>query len=195
MFTKTKEDRLAYRRIVAPKEAVIVKPKDKDIEAEVFVFERAGAPYAMFFIGTSAKPSWYHRFRNAAEREQKIANAFSSLKKHKERVAEGRAKRNVAPTINVDDIFYTSWGYEQTNIDFYKVTAVKGSMATIVKIDGAIAPSEGYAAMAGKCVANPKSVVPNSEQRVRIAYGNTFKVERHYATKWNGEPLYWSAYH
>jgi len=32
------------------------------------------------------------------------------------------------------DIFYTSWGYEQTNIDFYQIISVKNKTATICKI-------------------------------------------------------------
>lgn len=38
--------------------------------------------------------------------------------------------------IKVGDIFYSSWGYEQTNIDFYQVIALKGTtMATLRKIN------------------------------------------------------------
>jgi len=36
--------------------------------------------------------------------------------------------------VKVGDIFYTSWGYEQTNIDFFEVVAVTAKMATIKPI-------------------------------------------------------------
>ena len=36
--------------------------------------------------------------------------------------------------VKVGDIFYTSWGYEQTNIDFFEVVAVTEKMATVKPI-------------------------------------------------------------
>jgi len=40
-------------------------------------------------------------------------------------------------TLTVNDIFYSSWGYEQTNICFYQVVAVKGkTTVTVRKIRG-----------------------------------------------------------
>ena len=36
--------------------------------------------------------------------------------------------------VNVGDIFYTSWGYDQTNIDFYKIVAVKNKTISYVSI-------------------------------------------------------------
>jgi hypothetical protein len=38
------------------------------------------------------------------------------------------------PTVNVGDIFVSSWGYDQTNIDFYKVLNVKNKSAILVEI-------------------------------------------------------------
>lgn len=38
-------------------------------------------------------------------------------------------------TLKVGDVLYSSWGYEQTNIDYYKVVAVKGkTMVGVVKL-------------------------------------------------------------
>ena len=33
-----------------------------------------------------------------------------------------------------NDILYSCWGYDQTNVDFYKVVKLSGSFATIVNI-------------------------------------------------------------
>lgn len=35
--------------------------------------------------------------------------------------------------IKVGDIFYTSWGYEQTNIDFFQVVALKGKTQVVIR--------------------------------------------------------------
>ena len=36
------------------------------------------------------------------------------------------------------DIFYTSWGYEQTNIDFYQVISASGKSVKVRRIEGKI---------------------------------------------------------
>lgn len=35
--------------------------------------------------------------------------------------------------IHIGDIFYTSWGYDQTNIDFYQVVALRGKHTVVVR--------------------------------------------------------------
>lgn len=44
--------------------------------------------------------------------------------------------------IKVNDILYSSWGYDQTNIDFYKVKRVMKSMIEIVPIESRIVEEE-----------------------------------------------------
>ena len=48
------------------------------------------------------------------------------------------AQRRREPTQNVDgvrvgDIYVVSWGYEQTNVDFYEVVALKGKKTAVVR--------------------------------------------------------------
>lgn len=51
-------------------------------------------------------------------------------------------RRRSEPTQNADgvrvgDLFYSSWGYEQTNVDFYEVVALKGKHTAVIrKISG-----------------------------------------------------------
>lgn len=40
------------------------------------------------------------------------------------------------PMPKVGDLFYSSWGYDQTNIDFYQVTSVKRRMVGLTPIAG-----------------------------------------------------------
>ncbi len=35
--------------------------------------------------------------------------------------------------VKIGDLFYTSWGYEQTNVDFFQVVAVKGKTSVLVR--------------------------------------------------------------
>lgn len=44
-------------------------------------------------------------------------------------------------TVNVGDIFYYSWGYDQTNIDFYQVIELNGkTQATLKELEQSSQP-------------------------------------------------------
>jgi hypothetical protein len=69
-----------------------------------------------------------------AARRETLENSLNEFKKKKmERIAEKaeearlreEAKKQGNP-YKVDDLLYDSWGYDQTNIDFYQVVEVKG---------------------------------------------------------------------
>lgn len=83
---------------------------------------------AMFY-GKSAKPQWHYRFRNMEELDNYTDKFLSNRAANEKSDAERREKRKLTKDhdIKVGDIFYTSWGYDQTNIDYYEVVAVRGS--------------------------------------------------------------------
>jgi len=60
---------------------------------------------------------------------------------------------------DVDDILVCSWGYDQTNVDFYKVTRRTKSSAWIVKVGQQIIPgSEGF--MSESVLPDPDRLIP-----------------------------------
>jgi len=91
------------------------------------------------------------------------------------------------PTVNIGDIYVTSWGYDQTNIDYYKVTNVKNKTVNLVSIG----QKRNYTGpMQGECVPDP-SVVGNKIYTKRmIPNGDSvsFKMTSYsWAYKWNGK--------
>lgn len=38
-----------------------------------------------------------------------------------------------ADGVHVGDIYYSSWGYDQTNVDFYQVVALKGKHTAVIR--------------------------------------------------------------
>lgn len=115
------------RSFPLPKRAIRVA--DKASDAVAYVFENAGGlPCATVFFGKQAKPVGNYRFRNEAERETYIKRCFTSRQAH----ATTKAARRVADKAfehdyKVGDIFRTSWGYDQTNVEFFEITALIGS--------------------------------------------------------------------
>ena len=91
------------------------------------------------------------------------------------------------PAVNVGEIFVCSWGYGQTNIDYYKVINVKNKTVNLVSIG----QKRNYTGtMQGECVPDP-SVVGNKIYTKRmIPNGDSvsFKMTSYsWAYKWNGK--------
>ncbi len=56
---------------------------------------------------------------------------------------------HVAETIEPGAILYSSWGYDQTNVDFYMVTRTTASSCWTVPMSQVEELGEGYGPMAG----------------------------------------------
>ena len=96
--------------------------------------------------------------------------------------------------VKVNDIFYTSWGYDQTNIDFYMVVDITKSSVKVVSL-GSDRTYTGH--MQGTCVPNlnAKGTITMTKRINTISNNNTpyFKVSS-YATAfpYNNKPMNFS---
>ncbi len=99
-----------------------------------------------------------------------------------------------APAATVGDVLVTSWGYDQTNVDFYLVTAVSGSAVTIVQIG---ARRIGGTTYSDHMVAAPERVIGKPmRKRVQKGYRGKYsvKIESYaIAYPWDGEPCHATA--
>lgn len=128
------------REFYIPKGATKVASKNSDAVAYVYDIPTAASKFrfgALMFFGKAAKPVWHHTFTSAAAREQKISASFAGKKAHDDAKAKYAAERKAQGAgLVVGDTLVASWGYEQTNVDFYQVTEVTGKMVTVRKIAG-----------------------------------------------------------
>ena len=67
----------------------------------------------------------------------------------------------------VGDVLYSSWGYEQTNVDFYQITRVSEKSVWYKKIQCTLAAGEGLSPMAGYVTAVKDSFVDGAEEFCR----------------------------
>ena len=91
--------------------------------------------------------------------------------------------------VKVNDIFYTSWGYDQTNIDFYMVVEVLKSSVKVVSI-GEDRTYTGT--MQGTCVPNLNHRSDKIlTKRINVINNKpSFKVASYaHAYPWNGQPM------
>ena len=92
-----------------------------------------GEPTAYLYKGRSRKCVGYV-FKNEEKRKNYIDKfVFDCNKKANNK----KLNLEITRTLCVGDVLYSSWGYEQTNIDFYLVKALVGKASVkIIKICG-----------------------------------------------------------
>lgn len=82
--------------------------------------------------GTSAKPSANYYYYSETQRN----SAIEYYKKISDKNLENRKKRTESKSaqeqgIKVNDIFYCSWGYDQTNYDYIAIIGISSSGKTV----------------------------------------------------------------
>ena len=113
--------------------------------------------------------------------------------KYKKTISEER--KASGPGLVIGDILYSSWGYEQTNVNFYQVIDVRNKMVILKEICGKQVESKGYARDAGLCEPVKDRFAKGEKEYRCIARNGSCKVNGYYASKWDGKPIYWSSYY
>jgi hypothetical protein len=129
------------------------------------------------------KNEFHYRFPNVERMYEYVNNFLADRLKAQEMKEKRKVEAKVraaalAANVKVGDIFVNSWGWEQTNIDFYQVVA-KPSAKTVVVREIAFERVEGSEQPHGMaCDVRP---VPNEfvgeEMKKRIDNYGGFKVE------------------
>lgn len=159
---------------------------------------------AMAFGGKRNKPDWHFRFQDETRLNAKIADTLQGYMDWQDRKAKYKAERNKPHNVKVGDIFRCSWGYDQTNIDFFECTKVIGAMIEVRPISQM---SEENGFMSGECVPcqgsykgdpmRKKVKMWNDEPSIAIySYANAYRMKP-IATIGNKpvfESSYWTAY-
>lgn len=101
--------------------------------------------HGIAYRGRSSKPAWHYRFRSVQERDREIDRFFSEIaeyEKYKERRRQER--RAFVPSVKAGVVLYASWGYDQTNVDFFIVVGVAGRKVTLQEIGSKTVRSAGF---------------------------------------------------
>lgn len=137
---------------------------------------------AMLFYGKQAKPIWHYHFETALKRQQKIERGFAHYAALEAQKAAKRAEEKAwQHPYKPGDIFKSSWGYDQTNIDWYEVLEVRGKQLVMTEIQQSRVETQWAV---GKCVPLPGK--PRGEPFRALAQKGHIKVGRQYA--WFQEP-------
>lgn len=181
------------RDFYIPQSAIKVSDKRSDAVAYLYATPR-GEPCMMVFYGRQSKPVARFKYLSEAKRADAVAAYF----KRRQEVAGWKADRRAAKAaqvrkVEVGGLYYTSWGYDQTNIDFYEVVELVGQKSALVRRVACVDTSTGNEPwMTGKSI--PAAGQYMGEAKLVRVTGDTFKVDRHYASRWSGRPVNWTDY-
>ena len=103
--------------------------------AEAYTYTLKGRFILAVFTARSKKPVFHYAFSNDTDRTERLEGFFNAQRRDAARRIEARAARfNYEVKLVEGDILYTSWGWEQTNVDFYQVIHVINKKIVVRKI-------------------------------------------------------------
>ena len=141
------------------------------------------------------RPAFHYRFQTTRRANEYIEQFFASLTRHEDLKRQRREEQKKPHTLQVGQIIVSTWGYDQTNVDFYEIVAVTQRTVDLRPIASEPVPgSEGF--MSDRRIPKPGQYVGEKTRKaVRKMNGTSF-VSFRFGTgrPWNGEPQYCSWY-
>lgn len=158
-----------------------------EANATIYRYNTPNSFAFLIYKGRQTKPARHEGYRSDEIRENVLG---SWLKKATEAHARKLERQEVEHGLEVGDVVFTTWGYEQTNADFFQVVRVpSGRSAVVREIDSAIT-EKGF--MSGDAVPKIDCFAKGSEEVLRRAAGlHTITGGRNYRRlrKWDGKPV------
>lgn len=185
------EQRVALRFVPENSRAV---PYER-IAAVVHLYvSKDGRPTALAYKGTARKPAFHIRFRTEEALLEYVRNWVERHIAHEQaRQAELVAKRDETHTLTVGAVLVSSWGWEQTNVDFFEVVRVVSPKTVRLRQIAANLNEDDTpgGAMAGYKMPVPGTFLadePEIELRARGSRVHGIRRGGHTASLWDGKP-------
>jgi hypothetical protein len=178
--TTNAAERLAARYI--PKTAVCILEHSNG--SAWYSYELNGKLLGIGFWGTSAKAHSHYSYRTEDQRNQAIEQFKQSVERSL--ALKTTQKAAIAATPNpykVGDIVNTSWGYDQTNVDFFIITRVS---AGCVWVRPVVQDFEATGFMCGQCWPKMPIEMVGDETR-QVVRGGRFSINGHGASLTTGD--------
>jgi hypothetical protein len=173
----------------------------QDVKLQVYTYTNINNKLcAIAYTGKSKKHLWCYSFENEEKRGAKINETVSSLKaslqwKEERKREKDQRKKDLVENIKAGDIFYDTWGYEQTNVTFMQVTFKKGSTVKLKEIASELVEdtgmNQGYKMPCQDCFLVGK----NYKEITKRILSDRIKIDDVISlTKWDGKKV-WSSWY
>jgi hypothetical protein len=149
---------------------------------------KTGFPVAIVFKGKQSKPILYQKFRSDAQKRSALNEEIKGNRawmEHKKKKQEER--KSFSHGYKEGDFLYSSWGYEQTNVDFFQVIGLKGKSIIIREV----MPREARSSRTQHYLVPWRNRwVRGSQPMKRTPRGPSVKIDNvRRAWKWEGKPI------
>lgn len=183
--------------IYRPAKSVKVTCKRSGAYAFLFVDARGKFNAKGYTAKAKSHCTFYYAFATEAKRDAYVAEFFQGQIAHAERVQARRAERTQAHTLQVGHVFYSSWGYDQTNVDFYQVVRIVGKNSVEVRPIGSmdVTGENQGTADSGRCMPVIDDFKGPAElKRISMECGSaSFRVASYASARiWDGKPKHYS---
>jgi len=153
------------------------------------------------YRGTAGKPSLNTYYRTREQAEKAVESFFNGIDDHAAFLERMKADHNKPNLLKVGDIITNSWGYDQTNVDWYRVTRATPSTVWLKPIAAHV---EETCFMSGPSVPSVDTSDPDpakwsfrdldEPEQMHRASGYSCTMKYGSGSKWDGKPLYCSWY-
>jgi len=177
-----------------------VKEVYNDITIVTYISNVRGEmkPMLQVFEGKKGNSSCNYYYNDFEQREEAIKRYKEKNDLYRIRKAKRAAERAAfKPELNVGDIYKSSWGHEQTNVDYYQVIEVKGTRTVVLRqiaqkqVEGSIYDH----GMACEVVPVKDSFLNDETIEKRVGQYGINLTSYSSAYKWDGTPDYKSWYY
>lgn len=147
--------------------------------AEAYFYQQRGKFAVAAFNSRSKKPIFHFLYHTEADCIEVITTFFLDERNKKaDRHLRRLERSNYVNQLVVGDILYTSWGYDQTNVDYYQITRVLNKKIGVRPIRGEYFQ---VTYMSGDSVPVPNQFI-DEEFIVRTCSSTNAMIEGHHAS-------------
>lgn len=147
------------------------------------------------YSGKRSKSDFHIQFTNRARLEAHIEKFFAQVTRQNAALQERRAAKKQAHSLEVGTIVYNTWGYDQTNVDFYEVVGRTPYFVQLRLLESELTGQRSD--MSGYAVPKPGKYKGAEISRHRVAaYESGAKINFPHGggSVWDGKPKYVSWY-
>ncbi|WP_426197178.1 hypothetical protein [Massilia sp. DWR3-1-1] len=154
-----------------------------------YCFQSGNGPAFLAYKGRQSKPAQRMACGSVERRDEQLAEY---VKRETARESAKRERHQAAHGLEVGDILFSTWGYEQTNVTFYQLTrVVSGRSATVRQIEADTIENKP-GSMTGTTTPRPGEFAAGSKDETRRATGwqtlGAGKSSHGGLDKWDGRP-------
>ena len=161
----------------------------------ILTYEKGNIPFVAIWETKSDKPSFHYRYDNLG------LSARDEFIKERKQAADRREADQLKREKKYEDekkqfvpgaILYSSWGWEQTNIDFYVILERKNDFVVIQEIG----QQRKYESMGdrGTCTPDVSVKIGDPFRKKITKYASVNLNSYSHCGLYNNKPLYWSSY-